>query len=132
MDRDATVLPRRTRSLLATLLFLIACLLGLGALRLGFDREAQFPGTCVFAIANGLWCTAYKLSGAASSRAARFGLTVLGLWLLNLTGELLVDFHHCVSDPFFWTTAALLLVVICAFGLSDVRSQQSRTTSTPE
>ena len=57
------------------------------------------------------------------------GLIVLSLWILGLGGALLVDFHHCVRYPFFWSATGIFLVLVAAFSVSDARTSATNAES---
>jgi hypothetical protein len=57
------------------------------------------------------------------------GLIFLSLWILGLGGALLVDFHHCVRYPFFWSATGIFLVLVAAFSVSDARTSATNAES---
>jgi hypothetical protein len=107
------------RSKMVTLLFLVAWLLGCGGLTKGFEHDADVQGACVFAIACGLWWISYKISLSANSRGTTLGAIALGIWMLNLTGMLVVDFHHSVTRFLFWACTGVFLILITAVAFRD-------------
>jgi hypothetical protein len=60
------------------------------------------------------------------------GLVALGMWILNLGGMLLVDFHHAVTGFLFWASAGILLFLITAVALSDTPSDARRASPSPD
>ena len=124
------VLSAKARSLLSWLLFLVAWLLGNIGLMVSFERGANLPGACVFAIACVLWWTSYKMSLAANGRASTLGFVALTVWTLNLVGALVFDFHDCVHDPFFWVSTAMFLLLITGLVFSEASSGASKMTPT--
>jgi|GEM_PF-2231692 len=123
------VLTPRVRAKLAILLFLIAWVLGAVALTGGFESGADLPAACVFAIACGLWWTAYKLCQKSGGRGLTLGLIALGMWMLNLSGALLLDFRHYVDSLLFWVATAIVLFLIAGIALSKPPSEGSPSPS---
>jgi hypothetical protein len=105
------------------LLFLIAWLLGVGSMHAGFEIEAEVPATCIFALACGVWWLGYKLSRSANGKGMTVGVVALGLWTLNLTVVLFVDFHHTVTNVFFWASTATFLILIAAIARLRLEEQ---------
>jgi len=132
MQFPAIVLSSGVRVKLATLLFLVAWLFGSAALTGGFESGANFAGACIFAIACGLWWVAYRTCVSANGKGMTLGLVALGLWMLNLGGMLLVDFHHAVTGFLFWASAAVLLLLVTAVALSDTPSDTQRASPSPD
>jgi hypothetical protein len=71
----------------------------------------------------------YKICLSANSKEMTLGLVALGIWILNLGGMLLVDFHHAVTGFLFWASAAVLLLLVTAVALSDTPSDARRASS---
>jgi hypothetical protein len=125
VNPSATVLTSRAQARLATLLFLIAWILGAVALTAGFESGSDLPAACIFAIACGIWWISYKVCQKADGRGLNLGLVALGMWILNLTGALFLDFRHYVADLLFWVATAIVLFLITAVALSKPRSESS-------
>jgi len=119
MHLPAVVLTPRARALLTVLLFLVAWLLGNGALIGGLEMEQGVPAVSAFAVACALWWTSYKISRSAHGRGMTFGFVVLGIWMLNLIAALVFTFRHSVADPFFWVSTAIFLLLIIAVARTD-------------
>jgi hypothetical protein len=132
MHLPAVTLTPKARALLAALLFVVAWFLGVAAMRVGFNGITDVPATCMFAVACGLWGTAYKISRSANSKGITLGFVALGLWMLNLIGALVFDFRHYVADFFFWASTAIFLLLITAVALFDKPSDRPRTSPTPD
>jgi hypothetical protein len=125
VNPSATVLTPRVRSRLATLLFLIAWILGAFALTAGFESGSDLPAACTFAIACGIWWISYRVCQKEDGRGLTLGLVALEMWILNLTGALLLDFRHYVADLLFWAATAIVLFLITAVALSKPLSESS-------
>jgi hypothetical protein len=119
MSSTGTVASAGVRGKLATLLFLIALLLGNGALIGGLENEAGMFSAGVFAVVCVLWWISYRMSRSANSGGITLGFVALGLWILALAGALAIDFHHFIVDHFFWASAGILFVLIAAITLSN-------------
>jgi len=104
MHLPALNLSTRARGLLALLLFLIVWLLGTVGLIGVFELEAKIPATTTFLIACMLWWISYKLSRSANGRGLMLGVVALSVWMLNLVGGLLLNFHYWIADSFFWVS----------------------------
>jgi len=132
MRVPALKLSARERGLLALLLFLIAWLLGNIGLIAAFEKEAKVPGATTFAIGCLLWWLSYKISCSANGRGITLGVVALTGWALNLIGTLLVNFHDCVADPFFWVSTAIFLLLITALAVSEARLNSQKAASSPD
>ena len=100
MHFPALNLSTRARGLLALLLFLIAWLLGNVGLIAGFEKEAKALGAATFAMACVLWWISYKISCSANGRGITLGVVALSVWMLNLVGGVLLNFHYWIAAPF--------------------------------
>lgn len=114
MAPQATVPNLGVRAKLATLLFLIALLLGNLSLIGGLEMEGGIPAAGFFAVVCMLWWISFRISRSANDRGMTLGIVALGLWILNVAGALAFDFHRLVVNHFFWAYAATLLVLIAA------------------
>jgi hypothetical protein len=132
MQFPTIVLSSGVRAKLATLLFLVAWLFGSAALTGGFESGANFAGACIFATACGLWWVSYRTCVSANGKGITFGLVGLGLWMINLGGMLLVDFHHAVTGFLFWASTAVLLLLVTAVALSDTPSDAHEGSPGPD
>ena len=104
---------------LAAWLFCIAWLIGNIALIVGLNGAGgEAPAVCGFAIACGTWWGGYKLGGMKSRIGSVVGLLALAIWTLNLLGAIAFAFHHYVADPFFWSFAVALLILIIGTAVS--------------
>ena len=128
MNLPAFLKTPGVRAKLATLLFLISLVFGNIALIGGFEDEGGIPAACVFAIVCVLWWISYRMSCSANRRGMTLGFVALGLWILNLAGALVSDFHHYVVDHFFWVTTAVLLALVVAIALSEAASDGPRAS----
>ena len=126
MSSPETATSPDIRGKLATLLFLIALLLGNGALIGGLENEAGMFSAGVFAVVCLLWWISYRMSRSANSRGITLGFVALGLWILALAGALAVDFHHFIVDHFFWASTGILFVLVAAIALSDTPPESPR------
>jgi hypothetical protein len=132
MQFPAIVLNSGVRGKLVVLLFLVAWLFGSVALTASFESDAHFAGTCIFAIACGLWWISYKICLSANGKGMTLGLVALGMWMLNLGGMLLVDFHHAVTGFLFWASTAVLLLLVTAVALSHTPSDAHGASPRPD
>ena len=119
------------RAKLATLLFLIALLLGNSALIGGLEMEGGMFFAGLFAAVCILWWISFRISRSANGRGMTLGFVALGLWILNLIGALVFDFRHYIGDHFFWAYAAVLLVLIAAIAIRDTQSDVTKTKPSP-
>jgi hypothetical protein len=119
----------RVRAGLSILLFLIAWILGIAALRAGYETYDDVPATCVFAVACVLWWISYKISCSANRRGMTLGLVALGMWMLNLVGLLAVDFHDFIASFFFWGCSAICLFLVTAFAFSNTPPEEKASPS---
>jgi hypothetical protein len=110
------------RTKLATLLFLIALLLGNGALIGGLEMEAGIPAGCLFAVVCILWWIAYRMSRSVNGRGFTLGFVALGLWILQIAVALVSDFRHYAIDHFLWASAAMLSALVAAIAIFDAPS----------
>jgi hypothetical protein len=124
-------LSERARALLAFLLFFIAWLLGNVGLLVGFEVVARVPAATIFAIACVLWWIAYKISRTTSGRGITLGMVALSVWLLNLVGALVFDFHHYAGDIFFWVATVIFLFLITAVVVAERRPNFPEVRSSP-
>jgi hypothetical protein len=131
MGLQRTVANQSVRAKLARLLFLIALLLGNGALIGGLEAEGGMLAACFFAVACILWWISFRISRSANSRGMTLGVVSLGLWILGLAGALVVAFHHYIVDHFFWACAAILLVLVAAIALSNTPSDVPKMPPSP-
>ena len=122
MACQATVTRQGVRAKLATLLFLIALLLGNVALIGGLEKEGSMLFAGLFATACVLWWISYRISRPANCRGITLGFVALGLWILNLAGALAISFHHYIVDHFFWASASVLFVLIAVIALRGTPS----------
>lgn len=120
------------RAKLATLLFLIALLLGNGALIGGLEKEGGLFSAGASAIACVLWWISYRISRSVNGRGMTLGFVALGLGILGLACPLALDFHHYVVDHVFWATTAILVVLVAAIALSDTPSDRPKTSPSPD
>jgi hypothetical protein len=98
---------------LAVGMFCIAWLLGTIALIVGLNGDAgEIPAIFLFAIACALWRGAYKLRGRKRHPGNAIGFLALAIWVVNLMGAFAFDFHRYLTDLFFWTSVAILLLLI--------------------
>jgi len=132
MHLPALNLSTRARGLLALLLFLIAWLLGTVGLIVVFELEAKIPATTTFLIACMRWWISYKLSRSANGRGLMLGVVALSVWMLNLVGGLLLNFHYWIADSFFWVSTAMFLLLITALVVSEVAPNHPRAASSPD
>jgi hypothetical protein len=119
------------RAKLATLLFLIALLLGNSALIGGLEMDGGMFFAALFAVVCILWWISFRISRSANGRGLTLGFVALGLWILNLVGALVLDFRHYIGDHFFWAYAAVLLVLIVAIAIRDTQSDVTKTKPSP-
>jgi hypothetical protein len=131
MAPQAAVPNQGVRAKLATLLFLIALLLGNVALIGGLEMEGGIPAAGFFAVVCMLWWISFRISRSANGRGLTLGIVALGLWILNVAGALAFDFHRLIVDHFFWASAAILLVLIAAIALSDTPSDVPKMPPSP-
>jgi hypothetical protein len=132
MSLETGVTSQGVRAKLATLLFLIALLFGNTSLIAGLEMESGLPAACVFAVVCLVWWISFRISRSANGRGMTLGFVALGLWILNLAGALVVDFHHYIGDHFFWASSAALLVLIAAIALRDTPSDVPKTSPSPD
>jgi hypothetical protein len=106
------------RSKFSGLMFLVAWWIGAATMVGGLEG---LPGllqnvlaTSVFAAACALWWWAYTLSNFRN----QWGFVVIGLWTVGPLSALL-DFRYYVKNFFFWASAAILLSLIIAVGVSE-------------
>jgi O-antigen ligase len=98
---------------LAVWMSCIAWLVGSIALIIGLYGDAgEIPAICIFAIACLLWWGAYKVRGKRGQPGNAIGFLALAIWILNLLGAFVFDFHHYVTDVFFWASIVMLLLLI--------------------
>jgi|ERR1700730_7477889 len=91
----------------------IAWIVGSIALIIGLYGDAgEIPAMCLFAIACLLWWGAYKVRGKRGQPGNAIGFLALAIWILNLVGAFVFDFHHYVTDIFFWASIVMLLLLI--------------------
>lgn len=122
----------RVRAGLSMLLFLIAWVLGIAALRAGYESYDDVPATCIFAVACVLWWISYKISRSANRRGMTLGLVALGMWMLNLVGLLVVNFRDFVASFFFWGCSAIFLLLVTALAFSDTPPDHAKTSPSPD
>jgi hypothetical protein len=132
MHFPALNLSTRARGLLALLLFLIAWLLGNVGLIAGFEKEAKALGAATFAMACVLWWISYKISCSANGRGITLGVVALSVWMLNLVGGVLLNFHYWIADPFFWVSIAIFLLLITALVMSEAAPNHPKAASSPD
>jgi hypothetical protein len=105
----------------------IAWLVGSIALIIGLHGGAgEIPALCLFGIACLLWRGAYKLRGKKRQPGDAIGFLALAIWIVNLLGAFAYDFHHYVTDLFFWASTATLLILITAAALSGLAPRHRR------
>lgn len=92
-------------------MFLVVWIVGTGALNIGLQKLGTGTAIGVFVGACAAWYGALKFGGARVGTVRTAGFLVIGLWGVKLSVALLVNFHSCVTDPFFWTSGALLLLL---------------------
>ena len=98
---------------LAVWMFCIAWLVGSIALIIGLDGDAgEIPAICIFAVACLMWWGAYKVRGKRGQPGNAIGFLALAIWILNLLGAFVFDFHHYVTDLFSWASIVMLLLLI--------------------
>lgn len=98
---------------LAVSMFCIAWLVGSIALIIGLNGDAgEIPAVCIFAIACLMWWGAYKVRGRRGQPGNAIGFLALAIWILNLLGAFVFDFHHYATDLFFWASMVMLLLLI--------------------
>jgi hypothetical protein len=131
MGLQLTATNQGVRAKLATLLFLIALLLGNVSLIGGLEMEGGMPAAGLFAVVCILWWISYRISRSADGRGMTLGIVALGLWILNVAGALAFDFHHLIVDHFFWASTAILLALIAAIALSDAPSHVPKMPPSP-
>jgi len=96
-------------------MFCAAWLVGSMALIIGLNGDAgEIPAIFLFAIACVMWRGAYKLRGRKRNPGNAIGFLALAIWIVNLLGAFAFDFHRYVTDFFFWTSMAILLLLIIA------------------
>jgi hypothetical protein len=132
MHLPALNLSVRERALLALLLFLIAWLLGNVGLIVGFELGARAPAVMVFVIACLLWWISYRISRSAEGRGMKLGFVALSVWMLGLLGELFLNFHDCIADPFFWVATTIFLLLVTAFAVSEAAPSSPKASSSPD
>jgi hypothetical protein len=116
------ILPSKAdRSRLSGWIFFIAWWVGAIALVAGLEVAEglleNLVAMCVFAAACTIWWGAYRLSNFAKHS----GFIVIGLWTFVLLGALL-HFRDYATRPFFWVSAAMLLLLILVAVVSETRS----------
>jgi hypothetical protein len=98
---------------LAVWMFCVAWLVGSIALIIGLNGDTgEIPAIFIFAIACVMWRGAYKLRGRKRNPGNAIGFLALAIWIVNLLGAFAFDYHRYVTDLFFWTSAATLLLLI--------------------
>jgi hypothetical protein len=131
MGPETTATSQGVRAKLATLLFLIALLLGNGALIGGLDAEGGILAAGFFAVACVLWWVSYRISRSANGKGMTLGIVALGLSILGVAGALAAAFHHYIGDHFFWASAAILAVLIAAIAIREASSDVRKIPPTP-
>jgi hypothetical protein len=112
------ILPTKTDPRVPVGVFCAAWLLGTVALIIGLNGEpGEIPAIGIFALACVMWRAAYKLRGRKRQPGNAIGFLALAIWLLNLLAALAFDYHHYVTDLFFWASTATLLLLILATAL---------------
>jgi hypothetical protein len=114
MSPESTRVNEGVRAKLATLLFLIALLLGNAALIGALEKNGGSLSVAVFATACALWWASYRISFSVNGKGMTLGLLALGLWIFALVGALALDFHHYIVDHVFWAVSTVLLALIVA------------------
>jgi len=105
----------------------IAWLVGSIALIIGLHGgSGEIAAMCLFAIACLLWRGAYKLRGKKHYPSEAIGFLALAIWIVNLLGALAFDFHHYVTDFFFWASTATLMILIITALTSDLAPRYRR------
>ena len=100
---------------LALWVFCISWLVGSIALIMGLNGDTgEIPAIFIFAVACVMWRGAYKLRGRKRHPGNAIGFLALAIWVVNLLGAFAFDFHRYVTDIFFWTSTAILLLLIIA------------------
>ena len=98
---------------LAVWMFCIAWLVGSIALIIGLNGDAgEIPAICIFAIACFMWWAAYKVRGKRGQSSNAIGFLALAIWIFNLLGAFVFDFHHYATDLFFWASIVMLVLLI--------------------
>jgi len=131
MGPESTPTSQGVRAKLATLLFLIALLLGNAALIGGLETEGGMLAAGFFAFACVLWWVSYRISRSANGRGLTLGIVALGLWILGVVGALAVAFHHYIVDRFFWASAAILVILIAAIAIRESSSDVPKIPPNP-
>jgi hypothetical protein len=100
------------RTPLSLLIFLVVWFVGTGALNAGLQGLGK-NGVAIglFAAACASWYGALKLGGTKIGAVRTAGFLVIGLWAIKLCFALLINFHYCVTDPFFWVSVGLLFLL---------------------
>lgn len=114
------ILPSKADPRTAVSVFCVAWLVGSIALIIGLHGDAgEIPAIFVFAIACVMWRGAYKLRGRKSQPADAIGFLALAIWIVNLIGAFVFDFHYYLTDFFFWASTATVLVLISVTALTS-------------
>jgi hypothetical protein len=111
-----------TRRRLAIGLFIIAWWLGTASLIGGLEAMGGFWSMAIFATACVLWFRAYVPSGNDAGSRSSGGFIVIALWMIHLTGAILLDFRHYIRDAFFLASSGILVLLVGATVLSAPRA----------
>ncbi len=118
MRSSRKILPSKTDARVPVWVFCAAWLLGTVALLIGLTGDVgEIPAIGMFALACAMWRMAYILRGRKRQPGNAIGFLALAIWLVNLLAAFAFDYHHYVSDLFFWASVATLLLLILATAL---------------
>jgi hypothetical protein len=107
------------RPLFAILIFVVVWFVGTAALTGGLEGIGERgPAICVFAVACAAWWGMRRFGGPKSESVNTAAFVVTGLWMLKILIALLVDFHHCIADVFFWASVSMVLLLTMAAALT--------------
>jgi hypothetical protein len=114
---------------LSILIFLVDWFIGTASLIGGLNGLGEGEPICTFVVACGIWWWAYRLGRAKDDIGNTGGFLVIGLWILNLSGALLVDFHHYITDKFFWGSSSIVLILVVVAALSGTSSDRHKRSA---